>query len=166
MECFCVTSRPPLPETQKVPPPFHVGVRYCGGLILASQWPCSLSPSRQSFIYRSDSARPGLCASWPFLLLLLLLFRERERKLIWTPSSSSALGPSIRLSGGPSVRLPVNAPPRLPIFPSRPRVYPPLTLFVFISPPVVPQKAASSLSSSSLPPPAPPRSGADSTVKL
>lgn len=58
----------------KVPPPFHVGVRYCGGLILASQWPCSLG-ELQSFIYRSDSTWPSLCASWPFFSFF---FRERE----------------------------------------------------------------------------------------
>lgn len=105
----------------KVPLPFHVGVRYCRGLILASQWPCSLC-ELQSFIYRSDSTWPSLCASVPFFYFFLV--REKAdldpvlRLLLPGPVHLSVWW-CVYMSDRHSMRC------RASLFPSCPRVYPP-----------------------------------------
>lgn len=114
-ECFCVTSQSPLMK-HKGPVAFS-----CRGQVLCRAdfgfTVALFSLQAPSFIYRSDSARPSLCASRPFLLHF---FRACvcECKLIWTLSSSS----SVWWSVCPTATQCAAAPP---FFPDVLEFYPP-----------------------------------------
>lgn len=97
LECFCVTSQSSLLK--------HKGpaALSCWGQVL---WRADFGFTVAVFSLRAAEFYLQIrqCSAQPLCQLAFSsLFFVRERKLIWTLSSFSSLGPSIRLSGGLSV---------------------------------------------------------------